>query len=166
MTVALAVDGGSERVTVATLPMERLEAEITELAGHLTAADCRFVLLVAEFDRREGWRQWECRSCAHWLSWQCGIELRAAREKVRVGRALDDLPMMREAFARGELSYSKVRALTRIARPDTDGDLVEMGLHATANQIEVLVRTYRKVLSAEDRARGPVTPARVFRGTP
>ncbi|HZP28216.1 MAG TPA: DUF222 domain-containing protein, partial [Acidimicrobiia bacterium] len=150
MALALVVDGGTEQVTVGSLPMERLEAEITELAGHLTAADCRFVLLVAEFDRREGWQQWECRSCAHWLAWRCGIELRAAREKVRVGRALADLPLMRAAFARGELSYSKVRALTRIARPDTESDLVGIAHHATATHIERLARAYRRCLSALD----------------
>ena len=92
-----AFDRALERETLATFPRERLEAEITELAAHLTAAESRFLALVAEFDRREAWRDWECRSCAHWLSWQCGIELGAAREKVRVARALDDLPVTRDS---------------------------------------------------------------------
>ena len=60
----------------AAMPTERLEAEIKSLSGHLSAALCRWLLLVAEFDRREGWGAWECRSCTHWLSWQCGMSLR------------------------------------------------------------------------------------------
>ncbi|MDQ3571148.1 MAG: 13E12 repeat family protein, partial [Actinomycetota bacterium] len=95
------------------LPLERLEAEITELAADIWAATSRWLGLVAEFDRREGWASWGCRSCAHWLSWRCGVALNAAREKVRVARKLEDLPDISEAFSRGELSYSKVRALTR-----------------------------------------------------
>ena len=67
-----------------TMPMERLEAEITELAGHMAAAECRWLLLVGEFDRRRGYESWGCRTCSHWLSWHCGLDLRAARERFRV----------------------------------------------------------------------------------
>src|SRR5947209_12068261 len=102
------------------LPTERLEAEITELAGHLNAATARWLLLIAEYDRREAWSSWECHSCAHWLSWKCGLGLVAAREHVRVGRAVGELPHIRSAFLSGQLSYSKVRGLTRIATPATD----------------------------------------------
>ncbi|MGH2821645.1 MAG: hypothetical protein ACRDLY_01215, partial [Thermoleophilaceae bacterium] len=65
------------------LPLELLEREITQLAAHIHAATCRFLLLVGELDRREGWAEWGCKSCAHWLSWQCAIGLGAAREQVR-----------------------------------------------------------------------------------
>lgn len=96
---------------------ERPEARITELAAQLAAAECRWLQLVGEFDRRESWGQWGCRSCAHWLSWQCGLALPAAREAVRVASALPRLPAITAAFAEGRLSYSKVRALTRVATP-------------------------------------------------
>jgi len=76
------------REEAACLPLERLEAEITQLAGNLAAAECRWLLLVAEFDRRRGWEQWGCRSLVHWLGWHCALDERAAREKVRVARAL------------------------------------------------------------------------------
>ena len=66
------------------MPLERLEAEITQLAAHLDAAECRWLLLVAEFDKRAGYETWGCSTCAHWLSWHCGIEERAARARVRV----------------------------------------------------------------------------------
>lgn len=134
------------------LAPERLEAEITEQAAHLDAGTCRFLLLVAEFDRREAWKPWGCRSCAHWLSWQCGIALGPAREQVRVARALEHLPRVREAFARGELSYSKARALTRIATPGIEQDLVQMARHATAAQLERLVRGYRGALVGSEGA--------------
>jgi len=131
------------------MPSDRLEAEITELAAHVKAATCRWLGLVAEFDRREAWAEWGCRSCAAWVSWRWGLSPAAAREHVRVARKLADLPVARTVFGRGELSYSQVRALTRIATPETDGDLVELARHATASQLEVVVRAYRGVLDRE-----------------
>jgi hypothetical protein len=132
------------------MPLERLEAEITELAGHLAAAECRWLLLIAEFDRREGHAHWGCQTCAHWLSWHCGLAPRAARERVRVARALESLPLITAAFAAGRLSYSKVRALTRVATPDNEAELVTLGEHGTAVHVERSVRAYRNVLTSED----------------
>jgi hypothetical protein len=128
------------------LPLERLESEITELAAHVNAATCRWLCLVGEFDRREAWGEWGCKTCAAWLSWRCGLGPAAAREQLRVARCLAELPAVREVFGRGELSYSQVRALTRIATAETEADLVELALHATASQLEVIVRAYRGVL--------------------
>src|SRR6266702_7002446 len=101
----------------ARVPLERLEAQICELAGHLAAATCRFLVLLADFDARRGWASWEMSSCAAWLSWKCQMTAGAAREHVRVARALRDLPVIRGEFGAGRLSYAKVRALTRIAAP-------------------------------------------------
>jgi Domain of unknown function (DUF222)/HNH endonuclease len=131
------------------MPPELLEREITELAAHIHAATCRFLLLVRELDRREGWAEWGCRSCAHWLSWQCAIGLGAAREHVRVARCLDELPAIRAAFGRGMLSFSQVRAMTRVATPETEEELLEIAEHATAAQLEGLIRRYRGVLEVE-----------------
>ena len=108
------------------IPLERLEARICELAGHLTAATCRFLELVADFDNREGWASWEMPSCAAWLSWKCQIAPGTAREHVRVARALPGLPLIRAEFAAARLSYAKVRALTRIADADNEADLAQM----------------------------------------
>lgn len=135
-------------------PLELVEREICELAAHIAAATCRWLLLVAEFDERRGWAEWGVWSCAHWLSWRCGIATRSAREHVRVGRALANLPLVREAFAAGELSYSKVRAITRVADENTEASLVEMARHATGAQLERLVRSYAGALAASaDHAR-------------
>jgi Domain of unknown function (DUF222) len=95
--------------------LANLRDEITTLAGHLNAANHRFLMLIAEFDRREGWTDGSTHSCAHWLNWKCGIALGAAREKVRVAHALQDLPRISAAMECGQLSYSKVRELTRVA---------------------------------------------------
>jgi hypothetical protein len=132
------------------IPLERLEAEICELAGHLAAGECRWLLLLSEFDRREGWAGWGLQSCAHWLSYRCGIGLQAAREKLRVGRRLEDLPLVRAAFAAGELSYSKARAVCRVARPETEAALLELARYATGSQLEEIVRTYRVVTGREE----------------
>ncbi len=128
----------------APLPIAELEAQITELAGHLNAANHRWLALIAEFDRREGWADGSTRSCAHWLGWKCGIDLGAAREKVRVARALEALPRISAAMAGGELSYSKVRALSRVATPATEDTLLMIALHGTAAHVEKVVRHLRR----------------------
>jgi len=126
------------------IPTEHLEAEICSLASNLAAALCRWLLLVAEYDARGAWTQvYGMRSCAHWLSWQCGLSLSTARHHVTVGRRLRELPQITEAFAAGELSFSKVRALVRIATPESEEQLVELARHATASQLERIVRSYR-----------------------
>ncbi len=127
-----------------------LESEICELAGHLAAAMCRFLVLVGEFDAREGWASWDMPSCAAWLSWKCQLAAGTAREQVRVARKLRTLPVIRGEFAAGRLSYAKVRALTRIAAPDSDASLAEMAGPMTGNQLERFARAHRTVTRAMD----------------
>jgi len=133
------------------LTNEQLEDAITTLAAHLNAATARLLALIGELDRRQGWGHWGIRSCAHWLNWKCGIGLNAAREKVRVARALEALPRVRAAFAAGELSYSKVRAMTRVADADNEDYLLMIARHGTAMHLERLVRGYRRCVE-RDRA--------------
>jgi hypothetical protein len=123
--------------------LENLEDRITELWGHLNAATYRFLVLVAEFDRAQGYVRHGLASTAQWLNWQCGIQAGAAREKVRVARALEQLPEIADAFEKGELSYSKVRAMTRVATPANESVLLSVARHGTANHVEKLVRKYR-----------------------
>ena len=127
--------------------IDGLADEITELASHIHAATCRWLGLVAEFERRGGWADWGCRSCAHWLSWRCSIGLVAAREHVRVALRLEELPLIRGAFAEGRLSYSQVRALTRVEKVAAEEELLSLARHATAAQLERLVRAYRGVVA-------------------
>lgn len=128
---------------------ERLADEIAELAAQLHAATYRLLVLLREYDAREGWG-WGFKSCAHWLSWRTGIAPGAAREKVRVARALGKLPLISAGMERGELSYSKVRALTRVATPDNEAELLEFALHGTASHVERLVRAWRRVDRLEE----------------
>src|SRR6266567_6589207 len=132
------------------VPTEHLEARICELAGHLTAATCRFLLLVADFDARKGWAAWEMPSCAAWLSRKCQVAPGTARDQARVARALADLPVIRADFAAARLSYAKVRALTRIATPETERDLAAMAMPMTAGQLERFARAHRRVTAAQD----------------
>ena len=104
--------------------LERVGDAIAELSAHLEAATARLLDLIREFDARGGWNG-GFRSCAHWLSWRVGVDLGAARERVRVARALDTLPRLASALAHGELSYAKVRALH--VHPDDDGMVVVRG---------------------------------------
>jgi hypothetical protein len=124
---------------------DRLEAEIMQLAAQIAAATYRLLTLIAEFDARKGWSEWGVRSCAHWLNWKCGIGMNAAREKVRVARSLNDLPRISAAFERGEASYSKVRAMTRVATPENENYLLNIARHGTAAHVEGLVRRFERV---------------------
>jgi len=124
--------------------LEELEEEVVELAAHIHAATHRLLTLLAEFDRRRGWELGGHRSCAHWLSFRTGIDLGAAREKVRAARALEELPLTSACMARGELSFSKVRALTRAATPENEGDLVELARGSTAAQLERMIRAFAR----------------------
>ena len=126
-----------------------LADEITELAAHLNAATYRLLTLIAEFDQRAGWSGAGLKSCAHWLNWKCGIALGAAREKVRVAHALQNLPLTSAALRRGRISYSKVRAMTRVATPQNEDYLLMIADHGTASHVERLVRNYRKVKRSE-----------------
>ena len=137
----------------ARLSTPELEARITELAGHLNAANRRWLALIAEFDRRKGWSDGLTQSCAHWLNWKCGIDMGAAREKVRVSHALEQLPSIGAAMGRGELSYSKVRALTRVACPATEQLLLMIALHGTAHHVETIVRQFRRVQESAEMSR-------------
>ena len=135
---------------VGELALDSLDREIGELAADISAATCRWLLLVAEFDRRDGHEQWGFASCAAWLAWRCSIASRAAYENLRVARALAELPRISAGFSAGRLSYSKVRALTRVAEPENERELLELAEGATASQLERIVAGYRTAISAGD----------------
>src|ERR671925_2037398 len=124
----------------AELSLEELEEELATLASHLYAGTCRWLELVGELDRRGDWTESGCGSCAEWLAWRCALLPRTAREHVRVARQLSELPRTRAAFARGELSYAKVRALTRVADAVTEEELLPLALELTAAQLERAIR--------------------------
>ncbi len=124
--------------------LDQLGDAIAELSAHLEAATARLLDLIREFDARAGWNT-GFRSCATWLSWRVGLDLGAARERVRVARALGTLPLLAQALARGELSYAKVRALTRVATPETEERLLAVGRAGTACHVERIVRGWRRV---------------------
>jgi len=127
-----------------TSSIDQLGDEIAELSAHLDVATARLLDLIREFDAREGWNT-GFRSCAAWLSWRVGLDLGAARERVRLARALPALPRLAQALARGELSYAKVRALTRVATPETEERLLTVARIDTACHVERIVRGWRRV---------------------
>ena len=123
--------------------IDPLGDEIALLCAHITAATYRLLRLLKVYDAEERWQGF--RSCAHWLSWRTGISLGPAREKMRVARALPSLSLIPEAFARGELSYSKVRALTRIADPANEAELLDFARHGTTAHVERMVREWHRL---------------------
>jgi hypothetical protein len=119
-----------------------LEQKIATLACHLHAATYRLVAMLREFEDLRGWSGWP--SPAHWLQWRCGYSLSAAREKFRVARALPELPAIRAAFKRGELSFAQVRAMTRVATPENEATVLMWARHSTASHMEKLARLYKR----------------------
>ena len=124
--------------------LDRLGDEIAELSAHLDAATAHLLDLIREFDAREGWNT-GFPSCAAWLSWRVGLDPGAARERVRTARALGTLPRLAQALARGEISYAKVRAVTRVAKPETEEQLLAVARAGTAEHVERIVRAWRRV---------------------
>ena len=129
--------------------LEKLGEQITELAAHLDAGEYRFLVLLEQFCRDDGWQALGIASCAQWLNWRCGMSMGVAREKIRVARALPDLPQISKVFSEGKISYSKVRAMTRVATPKNEDSLLNVALHGTAAHVEKQVQLYRRVKRIE-----------------
>jgi len=129
---------------------ERLGAKISELCSYIYAAEHRLLTLIREFDEQEGWAHLGFHSCAYWLNFKCGIDMNTARERVRVAHALGRLPKVDARFSEGSISYSKVRAVTRIADENNEDYLLMIAKHGTAHHVEKLVRSYRRAERLQD----------------
>jgi len=138
---------------VSSVSTPELINQITELAGHLNAANARWLALIAELDRRRGWAEFGVKSCAHWLNWKCGLDLGAAREKLRVAHALQRLPRITASMVAGKLSYSKARAMTRVTDDSNEGYFLNIALNGTAHHVEKLVRSYRRAKDSQELSR-------------
>jgi hypothetical protein len=136
-------------VSMKSEQMEKLGDQIATLASHISAATARWLLLIAEFDDGTGWSDGGYKNCAHWLSWRCGIAPGTARDHVRVAHGLKQRPLIAASFERGELSYSKVRALLRLDDSYSEEQLLEYAQAASAGQLERIVRGCRKVESVQ-----------------
>jgi hypothetical protein len=131
--------------------LTELGEEIMTLAEQIQAQTHRLLLLIADFDRREGWKLYGFGSCAEWLAYSARLDKVTAREKVRVARALVGLPETSAAMARGELSFSQVRAITRVADDENELELLAHAGSTSAAGLERLVRSWRR-LGREDEA--------------
>ena len=123
---------------------------IAETAVHLDAAMHRLLTDIRVFDEGGGWYRQGATSCAHWLSWRVGWTLATGRERVRVAKALATLPLLDAALSRGEVSYSKVRAMTRVATPDNEETLLAYAQHATAAELETICRRFHAATASVD----------------
>jgi Domain of unknown function (DUF222)/HNH endonuclease len=127
-----------------------LAEHICSFASRISAATCLFLLAIAEYDRRRAWAEWECRSMVDWLSWHCQTSRVTAAQYCRTAAALLSLPVIRERFSAGVLSYSQVRALVKVATPANEEMFVEWAAHMTANQLERLTATYQRCRAATE----------------
>ena len=127
-----------------------LRRAVTRMAAHINLADWRFIKLIAAMERTRGWQEGGYCNLGNWLDHRCGLGPCAARERIRIGRALARLPRIDAAFRDGVISYSKVRAITRVATPDTDAMLLAIAEGSSAAHLESLVRTYERVAFPHD----------------
>ena len=128
----------------------RLGERIAELAARINSAEARMMTLIADFDRRGGWKDGGYSSCAEWLAWRLGMKIGPARERVRAARALESLPQTADALAEGTISYTKVRALTRVATPEREAELLEFARASSAARLERTLRMWKKLSRDEE----------------
>jgi hypothetical protein len=149
--------------SLSELSVDELADGICLRAGRIAAAQAELLLWIAEFDRREGWGRAGMLSCAHWLSWRVGLSLGTARDQVRVARRLEELPQVAAAFGDGRVSYSKVRAITRVAEDGDGVDWVELARHSSPAQLDKIVRGVRRARANEAASADPEAAAWVVR---
>jgi hypothetical protein len=126
-----------------------LETDIVILYSQYYALTHELLTKIRLFDESNEWAKQNFQSCAHWLHFRVGLSLHAAQEKVRTARALKVLPQIDEKMKVGELSYSKAQALSRIANTENESELLQIAEHATAAQVERLVRSWVRVDEAD-----------------
>ena len=149
--------------TLSSASDDQLADWICTWAGRVAAGEAELLRLIAEFDRREAWGGPGLLSCAHWLSWRIGLSPGAARERVRVARALDELPLLMEALSSGRISFSQLRAVTRVATPEDQTRWIDLARSTTAGQLETLVRGVRRERKIEEDSTDPERAAWLLR---
>jgi hypothetical protein len=143
--------------------LDAREVELAELSAHLDAATHRQLTLIRIMDVSERWAKRGAKSCAHWLAWRVGLDPGAARERVRVARKLGELPAIDHALRRGALSYSKARAMTRVATPSNEARLLGIAEGTTAAHLEKVCRGVRQQQREDGRAAEDGAPERYVR---
>ncbi|MBT8106557.1 MAG: DUF222 domain-containing protein, partial [Woeseiaceae bacterium] len=133
----------AESVVPDLVSIEELDNNISVIAARINIATYELIALIREFDERAGFLKWGFESCAEWLAWRCDFSAATAREKVRAARALKTLPLISRAFSTGELSWSKVRELTRVANERNEAALVEFALRHTSTHVTERCRELR-----------------------
>jgi hypothetical protein len=135
--------------------IEELDRNILKLCCRINSATCELLVLIREFDERGGWLKWGMKNCAEWLAWRCDLSITTALEKVRVAHALKSLPAVSRSFSTGELSYSKVRALSRVANRQNEHELLAFALRQSAAHVAERCRELRcgSDASTDDAAR-------------
>jgi hypothetical protein len=123
--------------------IDELDNSILNLCTRINSATYELLVMIRKFDERAGWLHWSLDNCAEWLAWRCDLSMTTAREKVRVAHALKTLPRVSEAFATGEVSYTKVHALTRVADRDNEQALLDFALRNTAAVVAERCRELR-----------------------
>lgn len=139
-----------DHTPAADLDDDQLEERVIGYASQIAALTCRMLDYLSEFDARKAWAGDGIATCANWLVWRTGMNLRTAQDHVRAANALQNLPLLHDEFAAGRLSYSKIRALTRVATPERETELVNFAKSASAAQVERMCGSIRDIDAQPD----------------
>jgi hypothetical protein len=140
-------DASAPFAGLVSLSNQDVQDQVTTWAGRMAAGEAQLLLYVGELDVRNAWSGHGVLSCAHWLSWRCGMGAKVASDRVRIARALRTLPKTFAAFAAGQVSFTQVRAITRVAVPEDEAKYLGIAKAATGQQLERLVRGIRRARS-------------------
>src|ERR1700712_622900 len=158
-------DSADPLAALVSLSNQDVMDQVTTWAGRMAAGEAQLLLYIGELDERSAWSGHGVLSCAHWLSWKCGMGGKVASDRVRIARALRSLPQTFAAFAAGRLSFTQVRAITRMAVPEDEAKYLRIAKAATGQQLERLARGIRRAralaIPKEDRPKVTVPKLKV-----
>jgi Domain of unknown function (DUF222) len=128
-----------------------LGERLTTRRGLMDRGEAAWLRLLADFDRHELWQLDGQASCVDWLVWRAGLAVGTAYEKRRIAQELQRRPLLAEAFEAGDISYSAVRAITRLDDPDPEVDarLIDVAKAGTVRDLETLVLRYKNYADQE-----------------
>lgn len=138
-----------EDMGLSQVSIEEIESQLVSWSARESAVKAELLGVLAEWMARRGWERWGCTSPQQWLSWKCGLGRVAASVHIRVAMALTGLPAIAAALADGRITWSKVRAITRVATPASEQEWLTFALAGTAEHVDRLVRSFRRITPAD-----------------
>jgi hypothetical protein len=141
---------GPDGPAVVRTEANQVSAALRELAGQIHAANAELVGLLSRFDALGGWHGIGIRSLGHWASIHLGIDVRTAAQQTQIGHRLAALPAIAAAAAAGELGWSKLQLVARVADPASEAKWLGLAREMAVGQLARVVSAYRRASETDD----------------